>query len=354
MKQMPSTVKRAIELVGLFTAGAIIMLGKIIVMPLVLAFFLSILLMPVYRLLRKGRMPEIVAIALSIICLAAFVALVGWLFYSQVASLLDDFPAIQKNTVLHLDNLSAWVSRSFGLSPNEQLNFINEHSAKFFGVLETVLQRTVNSATDFLIFFGLMPVYIFLIIFYRHLFLQFIIMWVSTAQQPKLREVVPQLEQAVKHYLLGLLIQFTYIILLLGGALAVLGIKHGLLIGILFAFLNLIPYMGPLIGNILGVLITLAASSSLGDILVVFVAITIVQFLDNNILMPRIVGGQVKINALVSIVSIFIGGALAGVTGMFMAMPAVAVLKIIFDHSSNFKKWGLLFGDARPLKNPLF
>jgi len=354
MNQMPSTVKRAIELVGLFTAGAVVVLGQMIIMPLVLAFFLSVLLMPVFRLLRKLRTPEIMAIALSIVCLAAFAALVGWLFYSQVSSLLEDFPLIQKNTTVHLDNLSAWVSRSFKLSPNEQLNFINEHSARFFGVLETVLQRTVNSATNFLIFFGLLPVYIFLIILYRHLFLQFIMMWVSRGEQAKLQEVVPQLERAVKHYLFGLLIQFTYIILLLGGALALLGIKHGLLIGILFAFLNLIPYLGPLIGNILGVLITLAASSSLGDILVVFVAITLVQFLDNNILMPRIVGGQVKINALVSIVSIFIGGALAGVTGMFMAMPAVAVLKIIFDHSNNFKKWGLLFGDARPDKNPLY
>jgi len=283
--------------------------------------------MPVYRLLRKWHMPEIFAIVVSILCLAIFVALVGWLFYSQMASLLNDFPAIQKNATTHLNNLSDWISRSFGLSSNEQLNFIDEHSARFFGVLEAVLERSVNSAADFLVFFGLLPVYIFLIILYRHLFLQFIVMWVSPAEQPKLQEVIPQLERAVKHYLLGLLIQFTYIILLLAGVLALLGIKHGLLIGILFAFLNLIPYLGPLLGNILGILITLAASSSLGDILLVFIAITIIQFLDNNILMPRIVGGQVKINALVSIVSIFIGGALAGIAGMFMAMPAVAVLK---------------------------
>jgi predicted PurR-regulated permease PerM len=169
-----------------------------------------------------------------------------------------------------------------------------------------------------------------------------------------MREVVPQLERAVKHYLLGLLIQFTYITLLLGITLMALGIEHGLLIGILFAFLNLIPYLGPLIGNILGILITLAASSSAGDIIIVFLVITIVQLLDNNILMPRIVGGQVKINALVSIVAIFIGGALAGVTGMFIAMPTVAVLKIIFDHSTHFKQWGVLFGHAIPAGNPLY
>jgi predicted PurR-regulated permease PerM len=177
-------------------------------------------------------------------------------------------------------------------------------------------------------------------------------MWIAPARHEELNHIIPQFENTIKRYLLGLLIQFTYIIILLGGVLLLFGIKHGLLIGILFAFLNLIPYLGPLIGNILGILITLASSGSLTDIIIVFGVIAIVQFLDNNILMPRIVGSQVRINALVSIVAIFIGGALAGVSGMFLAMPVIAVLKIIFDHSRQFKQWAILFGDVRPVKNP--
>ncbi|MDP4215848.1 MAG: AI-2E family transporter, partial [Bacteroidota bacterium] len=110
-----------------------------------------------------------------------------------------------------------------------------------------------------------------------------------------------------------------------------------------------IPYLGPLIGNILAILITLASSGSFKDVLIVFGIITLVQFLDNNILMPRIVGSQVKINALVSIVGIFTGGALAGITGMFLAMPIIAVMKALFDHSVNFQKWGVLLGDDRKM-----
>jgi len=118
--------------------------------------------------------------------------------------------------------------------------------------------------------------------------------------------------------------------ILLGGILLILGIKHALLIGVLFAFLNLIPYVGALIGNLVGVILTLASSPNLAPVLIVLGVIAFVQFLDNNILMPRIVGSKVRINALGTIVGVLVGGAIAGVSGMFLSLPIIAVMKIIF------------------------
>jgi hypothetical protein len=79
----------------------------------------------------------------------------------------------------------------------------------------------------------------------------------------------------------------------------------------------------------------------------------VVQFIDNNILMPRIVGSKVKINALATIVGVLIGGELAGISGMFLSLPIIAVLKIIFDRSNTFRQWGVLFGDERPDQSPM-
>src|SRR5690606_3333102 len=118
------------------------------------------------------------------------------------------------------------------------------------------------------------------------------------------------------------------ITILLGGILLLIGIKHALLIAVIFAFLNLIPYVGALIGNIIGVLLTLTSSQELWPIFAVLGSIAAVQFLDNNILMPRIVGSKVKINALGAIVAVFLGGSIAGISGMFLALPIIAVLKI--------------------------
>jgi predicted PurR-regulated permease PerM len=140
---------------------------------------------------------------------------------------------------------------------------------------------------------------------------------------------------------------------LLGGILLIIGIKHAILIGVIFAILNLIPYVGALIGNLIGVLLTLTSSTELWPVITVLGVIAFVQFLDNNILMPRIVGSRIRINALFSIIGVIVGGSIAGISGMFLSMPMIAVLKIVFDRSEGFKKWGVLLGDERPHKNPM-
>jgi predicted PurR-regulated permease PerM len=149
------------------------------------------------------------------------------------------------------------------------------------------------------------------------------------------------------------LIQITYITVLLGGILLLMGIKHAILIGVIFAILNLIPYLGALIGNVIGVLLTVSSSQEGWQIIAVLCVIAFVQFLDNNILMPRIVGSKVKINALCAIVGVFIGGSLAGISGMFLSLPIIAVLKIIFDRSPIFYHWGVLLGDDNPTQSPM-
>ena len=350
MKEMPVTVKRSLELLGLFLLGALIVIGKFVIMPLLMAFFFSLMLMPIFRFFRRLRVTEVIAIFLPILFLAVFAALIVWLFSSQLGALLSDFPQIQRNLTKHLDALSVWVSRVFSYSPAEQLKFINEQSNSLFSSAGSILSGTAGSVSSMLLFFGLLPIYIYLIILYRGLFQKFILMGAEPAAQASIKDIMLKVEGMAKNYLVGLLIQISYLIILIWLTLLIFGIPHALLIGILFALLNLIPYLGPLIGNILGVLITLASSESMADVLIVLLVIAVVQFLDNNILMPRIVGSQVKINALVSIAGIFIGGAMAGIAGMFLAMPVIAVLKIIFDHSENFKRWGVLLGDDRPAK----
>ncbi|MBO9201880.1 MULTISPECIES: AI-2E family transporter [Niastella] len=350
MKEVPVTIKRSIELLGLVLIGCIIVIGKIIIMPLLMAFFISIMLLPVYRFFRKRKLPESLAVFLSILLVVIGTALIVWLFYSQISFLIYDFHKIQKNLTTHLNALSLWISRVFGFSPTEQVKFINEQSNKFLSYAANVLSGAAGSATGILIFFGLLPIYTYLLIMYRGIFMKFILMCFEPKDHGNIEDITLQIEKMGKKYLLGLLIQLCYITILLWAILAIFGIKHALLIGIMFAFLNLIPYLGALVGNILGVLITLASSESISDILFVLGAIAVVQFLDNNILMPRIVGSQVRLNPLISIIGIFIAGTMTGVSGMFLALPIIAVLKIIFDRTEQFKKWGVLLGDERPAK----
>jgi predicted PurR-regulated permease PerM len=200
---------------------------------------------------------------------------------------------------------------------------------------------------------GLLPIYIYLILFYRNLLLRFVFLWFPEENHQKVREAMLETKVIIKSYLLGLLIQITYVTILLGGILLIIGIKHALLIAVIFAFLNLIPYVGALIGNLIGVMLTLTSSDEVWPILAVLGTIAFVQFLDNNILMPRIVGSKVKINALAAILGVFLAGTLAGISGMFLSLPIIAILKVTFDRSNIFKHWGVLLGDELPTQSPM-
>jgi predicted PurR-regulated permease PerM len=73
--------------------------------------------------------------------------------------------------------------------------------------------------------------------------------------------------------------------------------------------------------------------------------LALVQLFDNNFGMPVIVGTKVRINALVTILGVLLGGSLAGVPGMFLAIPGLAFLKVLFDNVPDLKPWGILLGD---------
>lgn len=353
MQGLPLTVRRSIELLGVFLLGYLVVTGREILMPLVMAFFIAIVLQPLFRFLRNRRLPEVLSIALSLLALVILVGLLVWFFSAQISRLVADFPQIKENVMLHLNSLSSWINAKTNFSTKNQLDLINEQSARLLNYAGGLMSGTVASITSIFIFIGLLPIYIFLIMYYKNLLLRFVFMWFPQTSHAKLEDAMREVQVIIKSYLVGLLIQITYISFLLGGLLLIFGIKHALLIGVIFAILNLIPYVGALIGNIIGVLLTLTSSQEVWPIFLVLGTIAVVQFLDNNILMPRIVGSKVKINALASIVGVIVGGSLAGVTGMFLSLPIIAVMKIVFDRTDNMKQWGVLLGDEKPKYSPM-
>lgn len=353
MNKLPLTIRRSIELIGICATGVVIVFGQGVIMPLLTAFFIALLLLPVFRWFRKYKIPEALSIVLCIVLLFLVIAGIAFFLSWQIGSFVSDIESIKKNLIIHWNNLSQWISTKTNYSVDQQLAMIKQQGSKLGSNAGSQLQGAAVSLSGIFVFLGLLPIYIFLIMFYRNLLLRFVYLWFTEAQHPKVKEAVEETEVMVKYYLLGLLIQIAYLTILLGGILMLFGIKHAILIGITFAILNLIPYLGALIGNLIGVLLTLTTSQELWQIWAVLGTIAFVQFLDNNILMPRIVGSKVKVNALASIVGIVIGGTLTGISGMFLSIPVMALLKIVFDKSAHLQQWGVLLGDARPRQSPI-
>jgi predicted PurR-regulated permease PerM len=172
----------------------------------------------------------------------------------------------------------------------------------------------------------------------------------------QVKSVVTQTKTVVQRYLIGLLIETAIVAILDITALFILGIDYAILIGVIGALLNLVPYIGGIIAVALPMAIALATKSTPMYALYVLAAYYFIQFIDNNYIVPKIVASKVKINALLSIIVVLAGNALWGIPGMFLSIPLIAILKLIFDNIEPMKPWGFLLGDTMPplIKKPVF
>ncbi len=353
IQQLPFTVKRSIELLGLVLLAVAIIYLQNILMPMLMALVASIALLPVYRFLVRKKVPNAISIFLTILLLIVLLSLIIFIITWQLQPLINNFSTIKQNVINHINAVSTWFSRQTNISTVRQTEIINDQASKFLDSAGDILNNAAGSASTVLIFFGLFPIYTFLILFYKNVLRDFLLLWFPQDESKQVGQTLKSIESVIQSYIIGLLIQFSYMTILLGGALLLFGIKYAFLIAIIFAVLNLIPYVGALVGNIIGVLLTLSSTPDLGSVFTVLLTISAVQFLDNNILMPFIVGSKIRINALVSLFGVFVGGSLAGIPGMFLSLPLMAVFKTIFDHTEEFKKWGVLLGDDRPISNTI-
>src|SRR5690606_18288423 len=122
-------------------------------------------------------------------------------------------------------------------------------------------------------------------------------------------------------YITGLLIEVLIVAILTSFGLWLIGLDYFIFLGVMTAFFNLIPYIGIIAACTISGFIALSGSTDPTLIIGVVVVNIIVQFIDNNLLIPKVVGSKVSVNALTSMVGVIIGGSLAGIPGMFLAIP---------------------------------
>ena len=344
---------RILQLLGLVLLGMVIYLGQGILVPLGFALVLSISLLPVYRFFKRLRFPESLAIIAAILVAFIIIGVIVALISIEITSLVSNVDELQANINLHLKEIGIWIESKFGYGLKQQNVFIQQQIASLKSSGGAILQGTASSVGSLLIWFGLVPVYVYLILYYKNLLLRFVFLAIKSDHHDTVEESIYEGESTVKSYLNGLMIEMLIVGVMLFGILLLMGVKYALLIAAIFAILNMIPYVGALVANLLAVVITLSTSPHLWHTWAVLITITVVQFIDNNMIMPYLVGSKVKINAFVTVIAVVIGEALAGVGGMFLSIPAVAVMKAIFDKVDSMRHWGMLFGDDNPKLNPL-
>lgn len=343
--KQPLFVKISLVLISVAIIVVALELGDSLLVPLCFSFLFALLLHPLCNKLESLRLPRVLAI---FICLITVMISVGVLLYfisSQLLSFGADLPELQKKLGLLLEQMHSFISQTFGIAKTSQVSWLQtsmdtmiQSSGAFF---TSMLAYTTSTFADL----GLMPVFIFFFLYYRTFFKQFLNkLFIKTPNQ-QITHIMYKIQNVVKNYILGLLLVMVIIAILNTVGLLLLDIRYAFFFGALAALLNIIPYLGIIIGSAFPILIALLTKDSIWYAVGVAGVFTVVQLLEGNFITPNIVGSKVSVNPLAAIIALLFGGMLWGPAGMILSIPFTAILKVILDNIEPLEPFGFLLGE---------
>lgn len=342
--KLPFYVKLALLLVSIVLIMFLLIEGKNIFIPMVFALLISVLLYPLCRFfeqrLRLGR-----SLA-AILCILLFIAAIGTFIYfltQQVINFSEDLPEFEKRMQAVLNNIQHWIWREYHVSTRQQTDYINKSSSSLISTAANSIGNIFLSVGTLTLWTIFTFIYTFFMLFHRKLLMRFVLHLFNPAYRDQVQEVVVQTRGMINGYVTGLLIEMLIISIVSCVTLLIMGIKYAILLGLLAAVLNIIPYIGIYTSIAIGMLVTFANSggdSALG----LGIAFIVIHFIDSNIMMPRIVGSRVKMNPFITIVAVLIGEYVWGIPGMFLFIPITGILKLVCERVDGLQAWAILIG----------
>ncbi|UBM60087.1 AI-2E family transporter [Marinilongibacter aquaticus] len=341
-----SSIKLAASLISLVIVIYIMNQLQEILVPLIFAGIFSVLLLPLCSFLERIRLPRVLAIVVTIVLAIAVVAAVIALVVGQIRSLDEVWPMIATKSGDWLKSVQDFATSQMHIKESELLGEIRKYLSDALKSSGSLISGTVSSTTGFLANLTLIPLYTFLMLLYRDFFLEFLYKLFSKLSQHRIDLVVSKIKSVLQSYMSGLMLVILIIGTLNTIALLLLGIPHGVFFGFFAAVLVLIPYIGIAIGSLLPILMALIMKDSIWYAVGVAASFAAIQFLEGNFITPYVVGSKVSINSFAAIVSLLLFSSLWGMSGLVLALPLTAIIKVLFDSTSKLKPWGYLLGES--------
>ena len=346
--KLPFLVRAVLFLVGLYALFAMLYVARSIIVPFLFATILAILLQPVVDFFVRHKIKRLFAIIITLLLTIVIIVALSGLLVSQAVRLSETWPLLVDKFTGMLDQTVVWASEYFDIKPEVFTDWIAKTKGELITLVSHSIGKTIVIIGSGIVVMILIPMYIFLLLFYQPLLLDFIRRLSNENNKSQVWQIVSKTKTVIQRYLVGLVIEATIVAVLEISTLLILGIEYAILLGIIGALLNVIPYIGGVVAVAIPMIVALATKSSGWYAFYILIFYYVIQLVDNNYIVPKIVASKVKINALFSILVVLAGNALWGVPGMFLSIPMLAIVKLIFDHIEPLKPYGFLLGDTMP------
>jgi predicted PurR-regulated permease PerM len=318
--------------------SAILYFGKILFIPLFFGLLIAIVMYPICRWFEIHGWNKSLAIACCLIIVTIAFAAVFALLVWQLHVFSKDLPDILNRFESVMQKIQKWAIENTGIKIDLQKDWNENFTGTIGGILKSTVQTTIN--TLFILF--LIPVYTALFMYNRKVFVQYLKLITPAKYQPGLNTILQKIITTYFNYIKGIIFVYLIVGILNSIGLFALGVKNALLFGILCAIMTIIPYIGIFISALLPISVVWMETDNIWYPVGVIAVFSFVQYLEANVIFPKVVGTQLHVSTLAMLVAVIADGIIWGVAGMVLFISFVAILKIISDHIDEWRPINLL------------
>ena len=318
--------------------------GAPFLIPIVFAALLSMLMAPACRKFESWGFNRAFATISCILILLVVCAGVVFIVSTQLSTFLENISEIQARGKELLGNIQSYIQEHVGITPEKQEAIVREQAQTSSQASGSMLTKLLKGLTSTITAMVLTLVVTFLMIYNKEQFQSFFLRLFADKDTERVKMITEQITNVSQHYLTGRAMSVMIDATLYSIGLLIVGVKNAILLGCIASMLTVIPYVGTVLGGLMPVtmaLLTQDVQTALWAALVLLV----IQTIDNYFIEPNVVGGQVNLSALSSILGILLGGMIWGVAGMILFLPLLGIIKIICDHVQELKPVGYLLGE---------
>lgn len=333
--------------------GFILQYASEVLIPLTFSFLLTFIVLPLSTRLERWYFPNWLSAFIGIVIVMLVLGSVVGLLSYQISDLMTDMPTIKEKLNTKFLEFQKYIGQHWGYTVREQNNWLDKKIKSSGESVDGFLMGFFNVTTTFLTDVFLIPILSFFLLIYKERFKKFLEL-VDEKYHFHTRFIITEVGKVSQSYLKGMVIDILILTVLGFLGFWALGLEYALLFAVLGAILNIIPYVGVLLGSIFPIVMALITKDSAWYALGALGVCVLVQFLDNNFIGPKVIGSSVSINPLFSTLALLVGSLVWGMSGMVLAMPLAGMLKVVFDNMPELQPYGYLMGeeenfDDRPL-----
>lgn len=309
----------------------------------VIAIVISLLLNPLVNFLKrklkfKNTIAVITAILIAFLVISGFILLFVPLLLAQGKNLsLLDVTTLEKNYHLLLQNITLFLD-SYNVNTKQLIQSSKLSSFTTFEFIPNFINSFFSTLGNFSMGFASVLFITFFILKESESFYLKFKQLLPDNQKEKILNSVREINHLLSRYFLGLLLQLTIIMILYLVVFLIFGVENAIIIALLCAIFNIVPYVGPLIASVVAGLLVMTsgigsgadfANETLPTAIYVLIGMSLVQVIDNNFSSPLIFSKSTNSHPLEIFLVILMAGILFGITGMIIAVPFYTSLKVI-------------------------